>query len=87
MVETSKGAIIAYLAEDVIAEVFGIPRGVDMKDRTKDEYEERYKKKMDVCKTVVNKEWMIDPRTHHSKAPKTLMCIGFKDEYSDLVSY
>lgn len=45
MIKTPKGAIIVYLAEDEIAEVFGIPRGADMKDRSKDEYEERYKKK------------------------------------------
>lgn len=56
-----------------------------MKNVTKDEYENRYTKKMDACKNVVNKEWMIEPRLHHSKAPKTLMCTDFKEEYSDLV--
>lgn len=80
MSKTPNSTIIAYLAE-----VFGIPSGADIKDITKDEYEDRYKKKMDACKTMVNKEWMIEPRPHHSKAPKTLMCTDFKEEYSDLV--
>lgn len=73
MIKTPKGVTIAFLAQYAIVEVFEIPRGADMKDKTKDEYEAKYKLKMNACKTLVNKEWMIEPRAHHSKAPKTLV--------------
>lgn len=79
MIKIPKGVPIAYLVEDAIAEVFGIPRSANMKDRTKDEYEAKYKAKADACKTIVNKEWMIGPRLpRHS-------CTNLKEEYSDLV--
>lgn len=59
MIQSHKGIVLAYLAEDAIVEVFGVPKSVNMWEKTKDEYEAKFLKKAEVCMIVVNKEWTI----------------------------
>lgn len=55
MIRSPKGSVLAYLAEDAIVVVFGIPMSADMREKTKDEYEAKFLKRVEACMTVVNK--------------------------------
>lgn len=70
--------------EEDIREAFNIPDHKVSIYKTKEEALKVFEDKLNACISVINNEWLVGPRTHHSKLPK-LTKSDLQEEFGDLI--
>lgn len=84
-ISTLDGRLLATLTLESIGEAFGIPSHHSMTYRTISGAQELYDAGPARCADIINKQWLLKPRPHVSKMPKTLTIFEFKQKYVDLI--
>lgn len=70
-ISTLDGRLLATLTPESIGEAFGIPSHHSMRYRTSNGAKAVYDVGPTRCADLINKQWLLKPRPHVSKMPKT----------------
>lgn len=79
------GKLLANHTTEAIGEAFGILAFQSMMFKTKERAAMLYDSGIEGCARITNRKWMQNPKPHHSKMPKKLISMDFKQECGDLV--
>lgn len=77
--------MLAFLTDEAVREAFKIPNYQGMQTRTKEDAQAMFEKGPDACMTLINNEWVLETRRHHSNLPKKLLSSDFKEDFSDMI--